>query len=256
MSNHFLRSQWEKFSYNLTYFLIIDINFPGNIWIKIVTFGNPFAFSNTLVAFFLVLSFLFSIDKVRIFFFENKTIIKQLILYCGLITSLYLLFLYISTDLNFMSYLLTLAMIWLILMSSRFYIYSRKFSTKIEARFIKKYSISRYILAILIPFFILGTLVVISLFYRWFLVFLSLDFFGPFNPSSAVGVYQLQMRVIMPLIYFSLVMTLVFIIFEFVFTRRRAETRRAGTFDNFTFSLIVFFIFFFLRFRKKSPYDL
>ena len=105
-------------------FLIIDINFPGNIWIKIVTFGNPFAFSNTLVAFFLVLSFLFSIDKVRIFFFENKTIIKQLILYCGLITSLYLLFLYISTDLNFMSYLLTLAMIWLILMSSRFYIYS------------------------------------------------------------------------------------------------------------------------------------
>ena len=53
------------------------------------------------------------------------------------------------------------------------------------------------------------------------------------------------MRVVMPLIYFSLVLTLVFIIFEFVFTRRRAETKRAGTFDNFTFSLIVLFIFFF-----------
>lgn len=49
----------------------------------------------------------------------------------------------------------------------------------------------------------------------------------------------------MPLIYFSLVMTLVFIIFEYVSTRRRAETKRAGTFDNLTFALIVFFIFFF-----------
>ncbi|MFX1487894.1 MAG: hypothetical protein ACFFBI_02015, partial [Promethearchaeota archaeon] len=144
-----------------------------------------------------------------------------------------------------MSYLLTLAMVWLILMSSRFYIYSRKFSTKIEARFIKKYSAIRYFFAIIIPFFILGILVVISLFYRTFLVFLSLEVFGPIDPSSAVEVYRLQMRVIMPLIYFSLVMTLVFIIFEFVFTRRRAETKRAGTFDNFTFSLIVFFIFFF-----------
>jgi hypothetical protein len=144
-----------------------------------------------------------------------------------------------------MTYLLALAMIWLILLSSRFYIYSRKFSTKIEARFIKKYSIPRYGLTIIIPFFILGILVIIALFYRSFLVWLSLDFFNIFDPSSAVDVYNLQMRQIMPLIYFSLVMTLVFLIFEFVFTRRRAETKRAGTFDNFTFSLIVLFIFFF-----------
>ncbi|MCK4781135.1 MAG: hypothetical protein KAT57_13130, partial [Candidatus Lokiarchaeota archaeon] len=144
-----------------------------------------------------------------------------------------------------MTYLLTLAMIWLVLLSSRFYIYSRKFSTKIEARFIKKYSVSRYFFAVIIPFFILGVLIVISLFYRSFLVFLSLDFFGPKDPSGAVAVYNLEMTRIMPLIYFSLVMTLVFIIFEYVSTRRRAETKRAGTFDNFTFSLIVFFIFFF-----------
>ncbi len=225
--------------------LITAINIPGSTWINLLMLGNPFVFSNTIVAFFLVLSFLFSVDKVRIFIFEEKTAIKQLILFCSLIAVLYLLFLYISTDLNFMTYLLTLAMIWLLLLSSRFYMYSRKFSTKIEARFIKKYSIPRYIFAIIIPFIILGVLIVISLFYRSFLVFLSLDFFGKVDPTSAVKVYNFQMRVIMPLIYFSLVMTLVFIIFEFVLTRRRAETKRAGTFDNFTFSLIVLFIFFF-----------
>ena len=57
------------------------------------------------------------------------------------------------------------------------------------------------------------------------------------------------MRLIMPLIYFSLILTLLFIIFEFVFTRRRAETKRAGLFDNFTFSLIILFIFFFQVFQ-------
>lgn len=227
--------------------LIIAINIPGSTWINILMFGNPFVFSNAIIAFFLVLSFLYSIDKVRIFIFEQKTFLKQLILYPGILALLHMLFLYLytSTNLNFMSYLLTLAMIWLVLLSSRFYIYSRKFSTKIEARFIKKYSISRYGLAIITPFFILVILVIISLFYRSFLVFLSLDFFASTDPASAVKVYNFEMRVIMPLIYFSLVMTLVFIIIEFVFTRRRAETRRAGTFDNFTFSLIVLFIFFF-----------
>ncbi len=227
--------------------LITAINIPGSTWINLLMLGNPFVFSNTIVAFFLVLSFLFSIDKVRIFIFEEKTAIKQLILYCSLVAVLYLLFLYILTDLNLnlMTYLLTLSMIWLLLLSSRFYMYSRKFSTKIEARFIKKYSIPRYFFAIIIPFFILVVLVIISLLYRSFLVWLSLDFFGKVDPTSAVKVYNLEMRVIMPLIYFSLVMTLVFIIFEFVLTRRRAETKRAGTFDNFTFSLIVLFIFFF-----------
>ncbi len=224
--------------------LITAINFPGS-WINFLTFGNPFAFSNTIVAFFLILSVLLSIDKFRLFIFEKYSAIKQLIFYCSLILSLFILFLYVGTSLNFMSYLLSLAMIWLVLLSSRFYVYSRKFSTKIEARFIKKYSIPRYFLAIIIPFIILGMLVVISLFYRSFLVILSLEFFGRSDPSSAVAVYNLEMTRIMPLIYFSLVMTLVFIIFEYVSTRRRAETKRAGTFDNLTFALIVFFIFFF-----------
>ena len=225
--------------------LITAINLPEKGWIQFLMFGNTFAFSNTIVAFLLVLSFLFSIDKLRIFIFEKKSAIKQLILYVCLIALLYTFFLYIGTSINFMNYLLTLAMIWLILLSSRFYIYSRKFATKIEARFIKRYSILRNFFAMIIPFFILGVLVVLSLFYRSFLVWLSLDIFGNVDPSNGVQVFNLQMRQVMPLIYFSLVMTLMFIIFEYVFSRSRAETKRAGTFDNFTFSLIVFFIFFF-----------
>ncbi|MFW9819569.1 MAG: hypothetical protein ACFFE5_08160 [Candidatus Thorarchaeota archaeon] len=225
--------------------LIIAINVPESRWIQYLMLGNPFAFSNTIIALFLVLSFLFSIDKVRIFIFEKKSVIKQLVLYCTLIALLYMLFLYIGTNFNFLTYLLTLSMIWLVLLSSRFYIYSRKFATKIEARFIKKYSISRRLFAMIIPFFILGVLVVISLFYRSLLVWLSLDIFGPVDPGNAVLVFNIQMRQVMPLIYFSLVMTLIFIIFEYVFSRSRAGTKRAGTFDNFTFSLIVFFIFFF-----------
>ena len=135
--------------------LITAINFPGSNWIQFLMFGNPFAFSNTLVAFLLVLSILFSIDKLRIFIFENRSAIKQLILYSSLIALLYSIFLSIGTVINFMTYLLTLAMIWLILLSSRFYIYSRKFATKIELRFIKKYSIPRRFFALIIPFFIL-----------------------------------------------------------------------------------------------------
>ncbi len=227
--------------------LILKINFPGAEWIDILMFGRPFVFSNTILALFLVLSFIFSVDKIRIYIFEEHTVIKQIIAYSGLFTILYIIFLYIGTGINYMTYLLALSMIWLILLSSRFYIYSRKFSTKIEARFIKRYSVPRYIFAVILPFFILTLLVVISLFYRSFLVFLSLDFFGLNDPepSNAVAVYEMEMTRIMPLIYFSLVLTLVFIIFEYVSTRRRAETKRAGTFDNFTFSLIIFFIFFF-----------
>ncbi|MFX0003938.1 MAG: hypothetical protein ACFE9C_03080 [Candidatus Hodarchaeota archaeon] len=246
-SYSYKRKFWGLYGIFIFYSLVLitAINVPNSTWVQYIMFGNTFAFSNTIVAFLIVLSFLYSIDKIRIFIFEEKSAIKQLILYCGLIPSLYILFLYIGTSINFLTYLLTLAMIWLVLLSSRFYIYSRKFATKIEARFIKKYSIPRRFFAMIIPFFILGLLVVISLFYRSVLVWLSLDIFGNVDPSNAVEVYNLQMRQVMPLIYFSLVMTLMFIIFEFVFSRRRAETKRAGTFDNFTFSLIVFFIFFF-----------
>jgi len=229
--------------------ILFGINFPGS-YLNILTFGNPFVFCNALVVFFLALSLLYSVDKIRVFIFEKYTAIKQIVLYIGMISCLYLLSLFIySINLNLISYLLGLSTVWLVLLSTRFFMYSRKFATKIEARFIKKYSAFRGFLAFIAPYLILGVLVLISLFYRGLLVFISLDFFGPFAPAEAVGVYVLEMRLIMPLIYFSLILTLLFIIFEYVFTRRRAETRRAGLFDNYTFSLIVLFIFFFQVFQ-------
>jgi len=228
--------------------LIFGINFPDTL--DILTFGNPFVFGNALVAFFLTLSVILSVDKIRKFIFEKNSVIKQIILYVGIISGFFILFLYVyNININLISYLLGLSTIWFMLLSVRFYMYSRKFATKIEAKFIAKYSGFRRFIAFIAPYFILGVLIVIALFYRGLLVFISLDFFGPFSPSEAVKVYELEMRLIMPLIYFSLILTLLFIIFEFVFTRRRAETKRAGLFDNYTFSLIVLFIFFFQVFQ-------
>ena len=227
-----------------SFILLVAINFPDNIFIYLVTFGNPFVFGNAIVALFLTLSVLLSNDKIRIFIFQERTVIKQAILYIGLIALYYFIFLMLS-NVNLMSYLLGLATFWLILLSVRYYMYSRKFATKIEARAIEKYSIVRRIGAFITPYIILGVLVLLALMYRGFLVFISLDFLALADPESAVDVYTIEMRLIMPLIYFSLILTLLFIIFEFAFTRKKAETKRAGLFDNYTFSLIVLFIFFF-----------
>jgi len=230
--------------------LLIALNFPHFIFLDIITFFNPFAFSNALVTFFLLFSILYSSDRIRNYIFGEYSAIKQTIVYVSAIGGFFLLFTFVfTTTINFMTYLLALSTIWLILYSTRFFMYSRKFSTKIEAKFIAKYSLTRRFIAIISPYFILAILVVIALFYRSLLVFISLDFFGPFAPEEAVLVYNVEMRLIMPLIYFSLVLTSLFILFEFIFTRRRAETKRAGLFDNYTFSLIVMFIFFFQIFQ-------
>ena len=213
-------------------------------------FEQLFIVGNVIVALFILLSLFYSSDKLRDFIFEKHTCIKQLIIYLGAGIGFYFLFrMFFLLKLNLMTYLYFLSTIWLILLSTRFYMYSRKFATKLEAKFIAKYSLTRRFLAGISPYFILGLLIVLALFYRLVLVFISLDFFGPYDPQGAVAVYQIEMRIVMPLIYFSLIMTLLFIIFEFIFTRRKAETKRAGLFDNYTFSLIVFFIFFFQIFQ-------
>ncbi|MBY9004136.1 MAG: hypothetical protein KGD73_09220, partial [Candidatus Lokiarchaeota archaeon] len=229
-----------------SFILLLAINDPTHIFVNFFTIGNPFVFGNAIIGLFLSLSILFSIDKVRVFIFEKNTFIKQIALYVGLIVGYFFIFSFItSIGLNFMSYLLGLSTVWLILLSTRFYMYSRKFATKIESRFITKFTVTRSAFAFISPYFILAVLVVLALFYRSLLVFLSLEIFAIAAPVEAVIVYLLEMRLIMPLIYVSLILTLLFILFEFVFTRRRAETKRAGLYDNFTFSLIVLFIFFF-----------
>lgn len=233
-----------------SFILLLAINDPGNPVIVILTFGNPYSCALAILSFFLLFSIIINNDKLRTFIFDEKTAQKQLGIFVPTIAGFFLLYEFIiKTSVNFISTFLVLSMIWLFLLSTRFYTYSRKFSTKIESRFIKRYSPFRYFIALITPFVILGVLVVIALFYRALLVFIALDFFNISDPAGAEVVYSLEMNLIMPLIYFSLILTLLFIIFEFVFTRRRAETKRAGSFDNFTFSLIVLFIFFFQLFQ-------
>lgn len=230
-----------------SFMIFFNINNPDNIFFQILMFGNPFVLGNALILFYFTLSLLFSVDKIRQFIFEKNTVIKQICIFSGLITGWFFLFLLVDTifQFNYMSFLLILAMIWLILQSSRFYTYSRKFSTKIEAKVVAKYSVFRNFIIFLIPFLILGILVIISWSFRAFIVFLTLDFLGTLNPTGSFEVYLIEMIRVMPLIYISLITTIVFIIIEFILTRKRAETRRAGLFDNFTFAIIVFFIFFY-----------
>jgi len=53
-----------------SFLVLIGINFPGT-YLNILTFGNPFVFGNALVAFYLTLSILFSIDKLDYSFLKN-----------------------------------------------------------------------------------------------------------------------------------------------------------------------------------------
>jgi hypothetical protein len=230
-----------------SFLIIFNINTSQELFFQILTFGNPFAFAVALMMFYLTISVLFSVDKIREFFFEKNTAIKQAVIFPLIVAGYFFMFLYIDDafQFNYMSILLILAMMWLILQSSRFYTYSRKFSTKIEGRLVAKYSIWRNFAIFLIPLIIVGFLVIISWYFRTFIVFFALDILGPFNPSGAMDVYQVEMRLIMPLIYTSLIITATFVMLEFFLTRKRGETRRAGLFDNFTFALIVFFIFFY-----------
>ncbi|TXT53655.1 MAG: conserved membrane protein of unknown function [Promethearchaeota archaeon] len=234
-----------------SFIIFLSLNAPGNMFSSIFAFGNVFRFVNAIIAFFLTLSILISVDRVRIFLFEKYTVIKQVVIYSGMIAGYYLLFLTLLSELNYVSYLLALSMIWLFLLSSRFYMISRKISTRIESRLETHYSPSRYFLVLIAPFILLGFLVIVAWSYRFALVFLALNIFAPNDPSSGVAVYDTTMQLIMPVIYFSLVLTVLFIVFEYVFSKRRGETKRAGTFDNFTFSLIVFFIFFFQLFQMS-----
>ncbi|MCK4281145.1 MAG: hypothetical protein KAX10_03440 [Candidatus Lokiarchaeota archaeon] len=247
--SYFGKKFWGLFGIFLffSFMIFFNINNPDNIFFQSVMFGDPFIFGNALIFFYFSLSILFSVDKIRQFIFEKNTAIKQIVIFSGLITGWFFLFSLVDTlfQFNYMSFLLILAMIWLILQSSRFYTYSRKFSTKIEAKVVSKYSIFRNFIIFLIPFLILGFLVIISWFFRAFIVFLTLDLLGTLNPIGSTEVYLIEMKRVMPLIYISLITTIVFIIIEFILTRKRAETRRAGLFDNFTFAIIVFFIFFY-----------
>ena len=75
-SYSFHKKFWGLYGIFIVYSLLLisAINFPDSTWINILMLGNPFVFSNAIVTFFLALSILLSIDKLRIFIFEKKTI--------------------------------------------------------------------------------------------------------------------------------------------------------------------------------------
>ncbi|TXT66925.1 MAG: membrane protein of unknown function [Promethearchaeota archaeon] len=228
-----------------SFILLWAIDDPNHFVVKLFTLGDPFYFGNALCSFFVTLALVLNNDKIRYFLFENHSVIKQIIIYPLILAGLYILFFFTSAFINYVSYLLALSLIWIILLSSRYYMFSRKMATKIEYSVIKKYSVLRNLVVSITPIIILIVLVTISFFYRGFLVILTLDFLSIYNPFDSINVYNIEMEIIMPFIYFSLIMTFVFIIFEFVISRSKLESKRAGKFDNFTFSLIVFFIFFY-----------
>ena len=88
-----------------------------------------------------------------------------------------------------------------------------------------------------------GVLLFVVWVYRFYMVELSLDVFGGITPSDALDVYTLQMQVVMPMLYVGLILIFTFMIVQAILTRRISETRRAGAFDNFTYSLIVITLF-------------
>lgn len=225
-----------------------------NAFVNIVTLGDPYSMGVSLVFSFITLMFLFSNTKVKEFIFsDNKGWLKQLLLYIGVIVIQFFFWSWqINTGRNIMPFLLILAMFWLIFQGLRLFFGARTYSTKVETRLLSKYSGLRYIFTIIAPFFILGFLTVVVWSYRYGLVVLTLDlipFWRPEAMTASIEIYGIIIHLILPFLYISLLILFVFMSLEFILTRRKATNIRAGTFDNFTFGLIIFFMFFYLLFQ-------
>lgn len=225
-----------------------------NVFVNIVTLGNPFIMGVSLVFSFITLMFLFSNTKFKEFIFSNnKGLLKRIILYISVIViHFYFWNWQLNSGLNIMPFLLILAMFWLIFQGLRLFFGARTYSTKVESRLLSRYSVLRYILTIIAPFFILGFLTVVVWSYRYGLVVLTLDLIPSWRPeamTASIEIYSIIIHLILPFLYISLLTLFVFMSLEFILTRRRATNVRAGTFDNFTFGLIIFFMFFYLLFQ-------
>ncbi|MBD3353294.1 MAG: hypothetical protein GF364_17570 [Candidatus Lokiarchaeota archaeon] len=84
------------------------------------------------------------------------------------------------------------------------------------------------------------------------MVILTLDWIPHWRPESidaVVEIYALEIHLILPFLYITLIIIFVLISMEFLLTRRKATNRRAGAFDNFTYTSIVFFMFFYLLYQ-------
>jgi hypothetical protein len=241
----------RKFSGIIALFLIYNLIIINNLvldldFVNFITFGNPYVMGMALTGSFLMIAVLFNNTKFKVFFFGKKAWLKQiLIIPLVIIGNFYLWDHLFQTGVNFLPVLLILAMFWLIFQSFRLFIGARSFSTKTESRFLKKYSPFRYFFVILLPIVILGVLTVGAWTYRYYLILITLDIIADYAPQGSLEMYSMIINVILPFLYISLIIIFVLIVTEFLITRRSVN-RRAGTFDNFAFSLIVFFMFIYL----------
>lgn len=241
------------------FYSLIFISFirsGDNVVFNALVLFHPYVFGVALVETFLSLSIVLSADKIRDFVFKSgkkfyqKSALKQLLVFGGIFAGFFLLTDHlIASGFNFVPVLVILGTLWLVFQSINFYYVSRKFGTKVEKGFVKKYSKIRLFWAVIIPWIIIGILVFVSWIYRFTLVRITLDLLAYANPTGAAGLYGLITNTIMPAIYFTLVLVSVFIVAEFVLTRKRSETKSAGIYDNLTFSLIVLFLFAYLMFQ-------
>ena len=139
--------------------------------------------------------------------------------------------------------MLVFAILWLILQSLQIYMFSRETATKVESRWISHYSPIRYLIAIIVPYIILGVSLICRVGISVLHGRILLGCVRRYYPSDALDVYTLQMQVVMPMLYVGLILIFTFMIVQAILTRRISETRRAGAFDNFTYSLIVITLF-------------
>ncbi len=223
-----------------------------NYLFGIITLNNSYALSVALVFTFFVFSLIFLNTAFKRFIFGKYWFIKQAPLFFGVLYGSFFLWRWlINLGWNLLPSLLILAMIWLIIQGVRVYDTSRRFASRVEARILKRYSSIVNILITLIPFFILIVLTVGVWSYRYGLVWFTLDiinFLGG-NPSSAVLMYSVEMNIILPSLYISLIVIFVLFAVELIMTKMRVENRRMGVFDNFAYSLIVFFMFLYLIYQ-------
>ncbi len=227
---------------NLAY--LLTLNFSSDP----ATHPNPsYIFGIALTFFFIACALLYSIDAVRKIVFKRWYV--QILFYIGVFAACYFLASSIFfAGIQMVPFLLILSTLWLLLQSMMYYTSSRGFSTRVETRLVERYSKIRLAFAVFVPLFFVGVILFISWSYRFLWVTLALDITAPYQPTESVEFYSLLMTRVAPAIYLIVILITLFLALEFILSMKRAETRSAGVWDNFTFALMSFFLFIWMIF--------
>ncbi|HMF30152.1 MAG TPA: hypothetical protein VKK79_01960 [Candidatus Lokiarchaeia archaeon] len=206
-----------------------------------------YIFGTALTLFFIASAVLVSVTKIRNALIASK--LFAVLFFAGVFAGMYgCAYLFSAFQFYTLPFLLVLSTVWLIFQSANYYTLSRGFSTKIETRLVERYSKVRLTGALIFPLIVLGVLVFVSWGYRYWWVTIALDITGQYDPVDAVQFYSFIMTVVIPAVYFIVILITLFIILEFALTFKRAETRTSGIWDNLTFSLMSLFLFVWMLF--------